>query len=102
MSGRGIDLVNSTVPFCSVAIITVSILGKSGWPTSIPSDMMDDSHISFDLPLNQPTLSRDERIFFLRKNSMDVVVMANSAAGQLKKPVKIQYVFPRWRVQHCA
>ena len=67
MSGRGIDLVNSTVPFRSVAIIKVSILGKSGWPTSIPSDMMDDSHIRFDLPLNQPTLSRDERIFFTKK-----------------------------------
>ena len=39
---------------------------------------------------------------FLRKNSMDVVVMADSAAGQLKKLVTIQYVFPRWRVQHCA
>ena len=64
MSGRGIDLVNSTVPFRAVAIITVSILGKSGRPTSIPSDMMDDSYISFDLPLNQPTLSRDGRFFF--------------------------------------
>ena len=42
MSDRGvIDLVNSTVPFRSVAIITVSILGKSRWPSSIPSDMMD-------------------------------------------------------------
>ena len=42
MSDRGvIDLVNSTVPFRSVAIITVSILGKSRWPPSILSDMMD-------------------------------------------------------------
>ena len=38
----------------------------------------------------------------LRKSSMDFVVMANSAAGQLKKLVKFHYVFPRWRVQHCA
>ena len=54
MSDRGvIDLVNSTVPFRSVAIITVSILGKSGWPSSIPSDMIEDFHMSFDLPLNQ-------------------------------------------------
>ena len=53
MSGRGIDLVNSTVPFRSVAIITVSILGKSRWPSSVPSDMMDDSHIGFDLALNR-------------------------------------------------